>query len=609
MSGDAISLIQNLKPNLNFKQAKAHLEEILGKEVILEEKESKPKSKKHYPPMSEEDKKSFAKATSTQRIGYRGIPFEADQFYGHRCTIEDGVITERYYPETNTDTELTGYKCRGIPKDFTKPNIGNTGITNQLSGQHKYKNIGGRYLLIVGGEDDKAAAWWFFYQYEMEKYGKFSNMYHVVSPTCGEGGAHRQVGAQIEFVDRYDNIIIGMDNDDAGIKAADKIAAILPKEKVKIARWSKKDPHKLLEDGMRKEFLNNFFRASPLVKSSIKSGEEVVEEAIAYLKTPKLPLPPHMHRIEEAFRGGIRQSGAIVNVIGDTSIGKTSFVDSLLSHWLKEDKYTPTMVSIERVTAKVLIDLVSTEIKKNLSYMKDGHAAADILTTPETRKIIDSLMYNEYGENKLYIYDDRDADLDLMKARLERCHAMYGSKIFIIDPLTDVTRSLDKETQDKFWMWEKMKAKEGWIFINVLHTRKPPPDKSGKVRPVGEYDAYGTSSGVQSGCYNLVINRDKTSEDVLVKNTLMVSVPKARDGITGKDIAGLHFHPEKRVTVDLQDYKEGKVKWEEGPPLEEDKEQIHIIVDESGEHPKILDRDTGEVLSDNVVVLEEGVDY
>ena len=71
-----------------------------------------------------------------------------------------------------------------------------------------------------------------------------------------------------------------------------------------------------------------------------------------------------MHRIQENMRGGIRSTGCIGNIIGDTSIGKTFFSDTLFHHWIFNSPIVPTIVSLERTAGELAADLLSYHIKR-----------------------------------------------------------------------------------------------------------------------------------------------------------------------------------------------------------------------------------------------------
>ena len=66
------------------------------------------------------------------------------------------------------------------------------------------------------------------------------------------------------------------------------------------------------------------------------------------------------------------------------------------------------------------------------------------------------------------------------------------------------------------------------------------------------YDAYGTSSFVQSAHINIVINRDKMAEG-LEKHTTYVDMPKCREGDTGPAGEWI-YDSESAKLYDSEDY-------------------------------------------------------
>ena len=95
------------------------------------------------------------------------------------------------------------------------------------------------------------------------------------------------------------------------------------------------------------------------------------------------------------------------------------------------------------------------------------------------------------------------------------------------------------------------------MFVNVLHTRKPPTDKEGKTRKVTEYDALGSGTFVQSSDMNIVLNRDKSAECDIIRNTTEVDMPKCRGGVTGK-ACDLYYDKETRQQYDSDVYFSGR---------------------------------------------------
>lgn len=489
------------------------------------------------------------KVSGFEGMGYRGIKDEYLKFYGH-LTKKDatGKVISRHYPETNTKGKIAGYKCRNHPKDFRYGNVGSTGGKNQLSGQVKFSGHN-KYILIVGGEEDKVAA----YQMSEENRKGKPNVaeIHVVSPTCGENSAVKQIAANYSFLDQYEQIIIGMDNDAAGKKAAEAIAAVLPKEKVKIALWSGKDPNKMLEDGKAATFMRDFYNAKPLIASGIAESTGLMDSVREELMRPRIKLPPEWSEVERAMKGGIRQ-GTIVNIIGDTSVGKSTIVNRLNYFWMFNAPEKVGVVSLEATAGQYTLDMLSLHLEKNLLWIGEGEDILAYLDRPDVQELYSDLLTHESGEPRFSILDERDGDIKMLERQVEKLIHQYGCKIIVIDVLTDILRGANGDLQEDHMKWQKQIVKSGVTIINVLHTRKP-VNSDGSWRKATEYDAFGSSTFVQSAAVNIVVSRDKMNTDPILKNLTHVDMPKCRGGETG-EIMKLIYDVETRVQINYDDW-------------------------------------------------------
>lgn len=488
---------------------------------------------------------------------YRGITSDTAKFYGHLYERNaNGEIIKTYYPETKFDfrgecNSLRGYKTRVLPKLFGMGNIGVTGLSNDFSGQHLFP-IGGQKVLIVGGEEDKLAAAQMLRDYQVNRNNADYDRVAVVSTTAGEATLARSCSANYDWLNKFDEIILCMDNDEAGQKAVYEAVKVLPEGKVSLMLTSLNDPNKMLLEKKQKQFISNFYDAKPLVSTGIVSFGDAATNIKEFLLAPKIEFPPMLHRLNEASRGGIRSTGAIVNIIADTSIGKTLVSDVLQLWWGFNSPLTPTTLSIERTQEEFVVDMASNYFKHNLTWAKPEDAVK-YLETEEAIQTLYDLSYDEHGKPRFYIIDDRTGKVASLKAQVERAWKMLGSRLFIFDPLSDVLRQLPNDEQEEFMLWEKQMKKEGLVFINILHTRKPTPSKDGSIRPVNEYDAIGSSSFVQSADINLVLNRNKMAKDDTERNTMVVEAPKLRGGTTGH-ICDLIYDPKTRQQYDKIDF-------------------------------------------------------
>jgi archaellum biogenesis ATPase FlaH/5S rRNA maturation endonuclease (ribonuclease M5) len=562
---DFVADSEGLDVNVEFKKARDITLGILGltNEQFQEERkkvtDAQVMTNDCLPAMTDEEVKAFIqsahreingrKVSGYSGMGYRGIKDEYLKFFGHLTKKDDdGKVISRHYPETNTKGKLAGYKCRNHPKDFRYGNVGSTGGKNQLSGQIKYSGHN-KYILIVGGEEDKVAAYQMFEENRAGK-GNIAPI-HVVSPTCGENSAVKQIAAQYSFFDMYDQIIIGMDNDEAGHKAAKAIAEVLPKEKVKVVVWTGKDANKMLEDGLAGVFVRDFYNAKPLIASGIKESTSSMDSVREELMRPRIPLPPEWKDVQDAMKGGIRQ-GSIVNIIGDTSVGKSTHVNGLNYFWMFNAPQKVGVVSLEMTEGQYTLDLLSIHLEKNLAWIGEGADILEYLDRPEVQALYDNLLVDDSGQPRYSILDERDGDLKLLERQIEKLIHQYGCKIIVIDVLTDILRGANGDMQEDHMRWQKQIVKTGVTIVNILHTRKP-VNSDGSWRKASEYDAFGSSTFVQSAAYNIVISRDKMNPDPIIRNLTHVDMPKARGGETG-EIMQLIYDVETRQVMNYNNW-------------------------------------------------------
>lgn len=501
------------------------------------------------------DNEKIKEITGIDSKNYRGVRKDTSVPFGvrYKYSEQDGSVVETYYPTTQKYA-ITGYKVRKHPKDFTSP-YGETGKDCELFGQFKFKTQN-HTVMIVGGEHDALAAFQMLSDYQKNK--NFDPV-AVVSPTIGEGGAYKQIQAQYEFFNQFKKIIVCMDNDKAGIEAAQKIVDVLPKGRVHLLSMRYKDPNAYIWDkesgkmvGKESEFISDFWAAKPYVPEGVKSAAGGLDEIPDELRKPRIPLPDYMHEMSKMMGGGMIQ-GRIANVIADTSCGKSTHVNRMVYNWIFNSPVTPTIVSLEATAAQYMLEMLSIHMEVNLMWKMSSEQIIEFLGTEEGQRIKNELAYKEDGSPRFFIIDDRAGSIKDMEAELEMLFKKHDSRLFVIDVLTDLLRGSNEQHSEDHMNFQRNMAKNGVTTVNVLHTRKPPQSPDGKPRKVTEYDALGTGSFVQSAHYNIVLNRDKLSDNDLEKNTTEADLPKCRGGKTGP--AGKWFYEfDKSKCHDLNDY-------------------------------------------------------
>jgi archaellum biogenesis ATPase FlaH len=501
------------------------------------------------------------KNTSYDGKNYRGIEEKTSRYFGvmYKFNNETGEVESSYYPitkgimENKTVSEaLTGFKIRKHPKDFSEC-VGEFNNQSDLFMQWRFPTHRGM-LIICAGEVDALSAYQILKeQHDKRKDQKFDEI-AVVSPVTGEGGAASQLRNHFEWLSQFSKIIICMDNDDAGREATKKIAEVLPKGKAYVLPLRYKDVNKYLEENDEASFINDFWGHKPWTPDGIKSSVDGFYEIKEELLRPKITLPEYMKVLQGMMGGGIAQ-GRIVNVISTTSSGKTSHVRRMVHHWIFNSPVLPTIVSVEETAAQYNIDLAQIHLKKNFTFGKSTEELVDFIESEEFLKARRELAVREDGSPRFMIIDEISGDISSIENQMETMFKKHGSKLFIIDVLSDLLRGSNADKAEDHMNFQKKMAKLGCTIINVHHTIKPPRGENGKPRKVTEYDTLGTGSFVQSGHINIVLNRDKMSEDTVEKNITEAEMPKCRGGQTGQ--AGLWYFDFLTATCfDFYDWKE-----------------------------------------------------
>ena len=142
----------------------------------------------------------------------RGISLNSAKTYGVKAVKDHkGNIIKHLYPYYIAN-EIVGYKVREQNKLFTWRG---TGQGSGLFGEQLCKS-GGKFVTLVEGECDAMAA------YEL-----LGSKWPVVSIKNGAGGAVKDVKQSIEFLEKFDTVVINFDNDKAGKEASKKVARLL----------------------------------------------------------------------------------------------------------------------------------------------------------------------------------------------------------------------------------------------------------------------------------------------------------------------------------------------------------------------------------------------
>lgn len=489
--------------------------------------------------ITEQEHEEFKKHSTTDGRNFRGIRDETYRAFGVRHTYnpDNGEMISQFYPCT-IGYKLSGYKCRKLPKQFGTPiKLVENGVGQEcdLFGQFKFKNSPSKYVLIVGGEIDQLSAFQMLYD-DVKARGKDYGPVPVVSSILGENGTYKQLKSQYEWLNRFERIVLCLDNDEAGKKATEQCVKVLPKGKVFVMDMEFKDPNEYLTAGKERQFVSAFYGAKLYTPSGIVGSDSMFKEMQNRAVTPKVKLPPFLKIAQKMLSGGFSLK-QIINIVAGTSIGKTTLVNSMVKDWIFNSPYKVGVVTLEADVPEYGNLLLSEHIGRKLALIEDPLELSAYLRQPEVEQAARELFLNEDGTPRFYLIDDR-GDFDSLQKKIEELIIKCDVQLIVIDPLSDALAGMPPDEQELFMKWMKQTIKRyDVLFVNIVHIRKAVAGQrdAGRGADLDESQMFGSSSLAKSAHVNMLLARDKYAEDEIERNSTRVTLAKNRStGLTGK---------------------------------------------------------------------------
>ena len=482
-----------------------------------------------------EDSKKRIKEGTTHKLTWRGIRPETNKFFGvtYECSQETGLPIKQFVP-TTIDGGHVGYKTRVMPKDFSHP-VGEVGQKCDLIGSFRFVN-GGKYVVVCGGEVDFLSAFQMLRDYQVSKgNGEKYDSVACVTPTVGESGCGKQIQGNYKFLDSFERIVVCFDSDVAGKAAVEKITPLLPRGKVYIMTPRYKDANEYLTKGKEREFVTDFYNAKKHTPAGIVASTEIYKEVVQRSLLERLPFPPFLEKLNKMLSGGITY-GFIVNILAGSGSGKSCLINQCVTFWAKDCNILTGVVSLEADSAAYGENLLSQYAGNKLALISDKNEKHSVVTSEYMETKAKELFSYEDGSPRMYILDDR-GDYSELQSKVEELITSFGVKVIVFDVISDVFAGLSIEEVDKQMKWQKNIVKQyNVILINISHTRK-----SGGGQKAASQGAFlteeatiGSGTQYRSAGINISLQRDKTSEDDVERNTTQVYLLKSRDtGVTG----------------------------------------------------------------------------
>ena len=424
---------------------------------------------------------------SAVRLQKRGISEKTNQKYK---IFRDGELLRFHY--FTGDGILQGAKVKTKQKDFYYEGI----TTDTLFGQHLFPSSGKR-IMVYEGELDAASGW-----------EVMTGWPHVSLPH-GAASAKKDIQKQIPLFQGYQEIVLFFDNDEAGRKAAEDVASVLPPGKVKIARLeSYKDASEALQANDSEAIRRAIWDAKPYQPDGIVDGKSLLE----LVTTPE---PPCNH--EYPFKGlqqkthGIRY-GELTTITAGTGSGKSSFCRQLATHLLEAGEQVGYL-ALEESNRRTALGLMSTASGKPLHL--GGYDKGQL----------EDIYRSSIGNWNLYLYDGFGSfDPQVIYSRIEYLACGLECKVIFLDHLSILLSGLDGEERrmiDKTMTdLRSLVERTGIHLFLVSHLRRTQQDKNheeGARVTLGQLRGSASISQLSDNLIALERNQQETNSNTTLR--------------------------------------------------------------------------------------------
>lgn len=442
------------------------------------------------------------------------------EYKGKPCQVAN------YYDDTGN---LVGQKIRFPDKTFAV--LGK--ISNRLYGSHLWAS--GKKLVITEGEIDCLTV------------GQLQgNKYPVVSIPNGAQGAKKVLETNLEYLDKFEEIILMFDMDEVGRKATEECAKVLPTGKAFIANLPCKDPNECLVSGKGAEVITAIWNAKPYRPDGIVSGTELYEKCVVDIDDLKDSVEYPWKALQNKTKG-IRH-GELYVLTSGSGMGKSTILRELEYYFGVEKQELCGIVALEESTKKTGLELMSLHLNKRLILNPD-------CVTEEQRG---EAFKSTIGNGRYFLYDHFGSlDSSNLLGKLRYMIVSLGCKRIFLDHISIVVSGMDADEDggerkaiDKLMTNLRSLVEEtGCTMFVVSHLKRP--EKKGHEEGAQVSLAQLRGSGAIAQLADMVIGLERNQQGD-TPNVLTIRVLKNRfSGDTG--VSGYMIY--ENETGRLKDYE------------------------------------------------------
>ena len=450
---------------------------------------------------------------SLSEIKDRGITSETCKKYNVKVIKDkDGNITHHHYPYYDKNDSLVAYKIREVA---TK-NFRTTGSwpTTGLFGQQLFGKPTS-FITICEGELDALAT------------RQMLGNYPVVSIRNGAASALKDCKRSLQFLDKFDNIVICFDADEVGKKASRDVADLFTPGKCHILTTELKDPCEYLVQHKTKQFVTEWF----------ENKKQYTPEGIICLADmwDSLSTKEDVITVDYPWSGlqhltyGMRL-GELCTFAAGTGAGKSTAVRELAYHILMKSPYNIGMIFLEETVKRTGLALLGIHANKPM------HLPTCEYTDEEFKEAFDAVSM----DRRVFLFDHFGSwGIDQLLSRVRFMAKGLDCKFIFLDHISIIVSSQEfgdeRKAIDEVMTKLRMLVQELDVHLGIVtHLKRVANGAHEEGHTVSLSHLRGSQGIAQLSDMVLGLERDSQNENELIRNTTLVRVLKNRfSGDTG----------------------------------------------------------------------------
>ena len=317
------------------------------------------------------EQETVFKKGEVKPLAKRGINLETCQKFDYRMGEHNGKKCHiaNYY----NNQKVLAQKIRMPDKTFQW-----IGEPTGLYGEWLWRD-GGKMIVVTEGEIDCLSV-------SMVQ----GNKWACVSVRNGAQGAKRDIQKSLEWLEKFETVVLMFDMDDAGQKAAQSCASVLSTGKAKIARLPLKDANEMVQQGRISELISSIWEAKTYRPDGIVNGEDLWhtisnQELVHSVDYPYVGLNEKTH--------GLRKS-ELTTITAGSGIGKSAFVREIGFNLIKQGERVG-FIMLEETVKRTALGLMGLHMDRPL------HLGSVSVEKPDLLDAYNSCI----GMGRVFFYD------------------------------------------------------------------------------------------------------------------------------------------------------------------------------------------------------------